>query len=150
MDLRTLGTVLTAAVAFAATQAGAQQVYKCQDAAGKVTKNSYGVFQLSWRAAEDGDGGKRVNEELDEVRQGIKQTHKARLRFLIWAGMGGSASANPSQRVTRPNVAPGISALITTMKNTTLNRRWLPSTCASTGMVAKTIGTAPRKPTQPM
>ena len=37
MYLKTLGSVFTAAIVFVAAQAGAQQIYKCQDAAGKVT-----------------------------------------------------------------------------------------------------------------
>lgn len=49
MDLKFLGTVLTAAVAFAATQAGAQQVYKCQDANGKVTYASHPCAELGMR-----------------------------------------------------------------------------------------------------
>jgi hypothetical protein len=51
MDLKTLGTVFAAAVAFAATQAGAQQVYKCQDAAGKVTYASNPCAELGMRSA---------------------------------------------------------------------------------------------------
>ncbi|MEZ5353698.1 MAG: hypothetical protein R2762_13750 [Bryobacteraceae bacterium] len=61
------------------------------DAENKVTKNSYGLFHLAWRAAEAGDWGQRVHDELEEIQQRIKETHKTRLRFLIWAGMGGSA-----------------------------------------------------------
>ncbi|MBM3738464.1 MAG: hypothetical protein FJW39_22010 [Acidobacteria bacterium] len=58
---------------------------------GRVTKNSYGVFHLAWRAEESGDWAARVNAELDEIKQAIKEAHGTRLRFLIWAGMGGSA-----------------------------------------------------------
>jgi hypothetical protein len=53
MNLNTLGTVVTAAVAavtFAATQAGAQQVYKCQDAKGKVTYASQPCAELGMRS----------------------------------------------------------------------------------------------------
>jgi glucose-6-phosphate isomerase len=60
-------------------------------AAGKVTKNSYGVFHLAWRAQEDGDWHRRVIEELEEIRARIRAAHRTPLRFLIWAGMGGSA-----------------------------------------------------------
>lgn len=58
---------------------------------GKVTKNSYGVLNLPWRAEAAGDWHTRVAAELDEVRGRIQATHQTRLRFLIWAGMGGSA-----------------------------------------------------------
>jgi glucose-6-phosphate isomerase len=61
------------------------------DAAGRVTKNSYGVFHLAWRAAEDGDWAGRVNSELDEIRGRILAAHGCRLKYLVWAGMGGSA-----------------------------------------------------------
>ncbi|MBL8292098.1 MAG: hypothetical protein JNN08_09695 [Bryobacterales bacterium] len=61
------------------------------DAQGRVTKNSYGVFHLAWRAEAAGDWPQRVVAELDEIKAAIRKTHGARLRFLIWAGMGGSA-----------------------------------------------------------
>lgn len=51
MYLKTVGTVFTAAVALAAAQAGAQQVYKCQDAAGKVTYASNPCADLGMRSA---------------------------------------------------------------------------------------------------
>jgi len=50
MYLRTPGTVLAAAIVFAATQAGAQQVYKCQDATGKVTYASQPCPELGMRS----------------------------------------------------------------------------------------------------
>lgn len=58
---------------------------------GVVTKNGYGVFNLAWRAREAGDWHTRIAAELDQIRQDIRHHHGARLRFLIWAGMGGSA-----------------------------------------------------------
>lgn len=61
------------------------------DADGKVTKNGYGVLSLPWRAREDGGWAARVGAELDEIKSRIREAHGARLRFLIWAGMGGSA-----------------------------------------------------------
>jgi hypothetical protein len=61
------------------------------DGDGTVTKNSYGVFNLAWQAAEHPEWPGKVNEELSEIRKGIRQTHGGPLRFLIWAGMGGSA-----------------------------------------------------------
>jgi hypothetical protein len=51
MYLKTLGTVFTAAIVFMTTQAGAQQVYKCQDAAGKVTYASTPCADLGMRSA---------------------------------------------------------------------------------------------------
>ncbi len=61
------------------------------DARDRVTKNSYGVFHLCWRAEEDGDWAERIEAELAEIREKIRKVHGTRLRFLIWAGMGGSA-----------------------------------------------------------
>jgi glucose-6-phosphate isomerase len=57
----------------------------------QVTKNSYGVLNLSWRAAKQPQWPDRVAAELGEIRRRIKETHGRGLRFLIWAGMGGSA-----------------------------------------------------------
>jgi glucose-6-phosphate isomerase len=61
------------------------------DAGGRVTKNSYGVFHLSWRAEKAGDWHARAGTELAGIREKIRETHGTRLRFVIWAGMGGSA-----------------------------------------------------------
>ncbi len=61
------------------------------DARGKVTKNCYGVFHLSWRAQKDGDWPERVALELGEIQEAIREKHKTRLRYVVWAGMGGSA-----------------------------------------------------------
>jgi hypothetical protein len=61
------------------------------DAEGNATKNSYGVFHLAWLAGKNPGWPAVVQREVDEVKQGIRDTHKARLRFVIWAGMGGSA-----------------------------------------------------------
>jgi glucose-6-phosphate isomerase len=58
---------------------------------GRVSKNSYGVFDLAWQAAQHSEWAEIVERELEEIRQRIKQTHGAPLKFLIWAGMGGSA-----------------------------------------------------------
>lgn len=51
MNLRTVGAAFAAAIALAAAQAGAQQVYKCQDAAGKVTYASNPCAELGMRSA---------------------------------------------------------------------------------------------------
>jgi glucose-6-phosphate isomerase len=58
---------------------------------GAVTKNGYGVFNLSWQAAHHPEWPEQIRGELDEIRHQIKLTHGSPLRFLIWAGMGGSA-----------------------------------------------------------
>lgn len=60
-------------------------------AQGGVTKNSYGVFDLSWQAQQHPEWPGVVAGELEDIRGGIQAAHKLPLRFLIWAGMGGSA-----------------------------------------------------------
>jgi glucose-6-phosphate isomerase len=61
------------------------------DAGGRVLKNRYGVFDLAWQAEERPEWAARVEAEVEELRAAIRQAHQAPLRFLIWAGMGGSA-----------------------------------------------------------
>lgn len=61
------------------------------DASGRVTKNSYGVFNLAWQAAEHPEWADLVAAEVDGIRTAIRTAHQCPLRFLIWAGMGGSA-----------------------------------------------------------
>jgi hypothetical protein len=51
MKLKTLGSAIFGALALVAAQAGAQQVYKCQDAAGKVTYASHACEELGMRSA---------------------------------------------------------------------------------------------------
>ena len=51
MKPKILGTVFPAVIALAAAQAGAQQVYKCQDAAGKVTYANHACADLGMRSA---------------------------------------------------------------------------------------------------
>ena len=60
------------------------------DNGGRITKNSYGVFNLAWQADVQQDWGDRVCSEVQDLRKAIKQTHGVPLKFLIWAGMGGS------------------------------------------------------------
>jgi hypothetical protein len=50
MKLKTVGAVVAVAIALATAQAGAQQVYKCQDAAGKVTYASQPCADLGMRS----------------------------------------------------------------------------------------------------
>ena len=58
---------------------------------GRVGKNSYGVFNLSWQAQQHPEWPGLVAGELEDIRRGIKAAHQMPLRFLLWAGMGGSA-----------------------------------------------------------
>jgi len=60
------------------------------NSAGEVTKNSYGVLDLAWQAAECPEWADRVMAEVDEIRSRIRDAHGVNIRFLIWAGMGGS------------------------------------------------------------
>ncbi|MEJ7607168.1 MAG: hypothetical protein WKF37_13105 [Bryobacteraceae bacterium] len=60
-------------------------------AKGIVTKNSYGVFNLSWQAPQHPEWAGQVSLELQALKKGIREAHAVPLRFLIWAGMGGSA-----------------------------------------------------------
>jgi glucose-6-phosphate isomerase len=59
-------------------------------ASGNVTKNSYGVLNLSWQAQVHLEWPDQVAAEVSEIRQRLERAHNTRLRFLIWAGMGGS------------------------------------------------------------
>lgn len=61
------------------------------DAAGRVAKNCYGVLELSWQAAHHREWADTVEREVAAIRGELESTQRTRLRFLIWAGMGGSA-----------------------------------------------------------
>lgn len=61
------------------------------DGSGVVTKNGYGVFNLSWQSEHRPEWPQQVLDEVAAIRTRIHETHGAPLRFLIWAGMGGSA-----------------------------------------------------------
>jgi hypothetical protein len=58
---------------------------------GAVTKNGYGVFHLSWMAAKHPDWPRMILDELDSIKAAIKAQHGAALKYVIWAGVGGSA-----------------------------------------------------------
>ena len=60
------------------------------DASGCVVRNGYGMFNLAWQAAEHPDWADLVAAEAAGLRNGIRAAHRVPLRFLIWAGMGGS------------------------------------------------------------
>lgn len=57
---------------------------------GQITKNSLGVLNLPWQAEEHPEWADQIAAEVAEIRQRIQDTHGVRLRFIIWAGMGGS------------------------------------------------------------
>jgi glucose-6-phosphate isomerase len=61
------------------------------DGDGVVTKNSYGVFNLSWQSQEHPEWPPVIGQELAAIKKAIRQTHGVPLKWLIWAGMGGSA-----------------------------------------------------------
>ena len=69
-------------------------------AGGHVTKNSYGVLNLPWRAEAAKDWPERIAAELKEIRSAIEKTHRTRLRFIVWAGMGGSAEDKTAYNLT--------------------------------------------------
>jgi glucose-6-phosphate isomerase len=58
---------------------------------GRVVKNGYGVFDLPWQAGEHPEWPEKIAAELEEIREGIRAAHQVPVKFLIWAGMGGSA-----------------------------------------------------------
>ncbi len=60
------------------------------DNAGRVTKNALGVFNLSWQAQDHPEWVGQVTEEVKAMQHAIAESHGTQLRFLIWAGMGGS------------------------------------------------------------
>lgn len=61
------------------------------DAEGRVTKNGYGVFNLSWQAARHPEWPEMITQEVARLRQDIRKAHGVPLRYLLWCGMGGSA-----------------------------------------------------------
>jgi glucose-6-phosphate isomerase len=58
---------------------------------GRVVKNGYGVFDLAWQAEGHPEWSGKIEGELDEIGAGIRVAHHVPVKFLIWAGMGGSA-----------------------------------------------------------
>ena len=61
------------------------------DSRGRVVRNGYGVFSLAWRNPARAQWAGRIAAELEEIRTRIHTAHGARVRNLIWTGMGGSA-----------------------------------------------------------
>jgi glucose-6-phosphate isomerase len=60
------------------------------DANGQVTKNSLGHFTMARQSAEHPEWAKQVTAEAERLKQRILDTHGVPMRFIIWAGMGGS------------------------------------------------------------
>jgi glucose-6-phosphate isomerase len=60
------------------------------DRSGRVVRNGYGVFDLAWQAAVLPEWPDQVVSEVTEIRSHLKAAHGVPLRYLIWAGMGGS------------------------------------------------------------
>jgi glucose-6-phosphate isomerase len=60
------------------------------DAEGRPCRNLYGVFDLAWQAVAHAAWASQVEQEVDAIRRRIRDAHGRPLRFLIWAGMGGS------------------------------------------------------------
>src|ERR1051326_8668728 len=50
------------------------------DSRGQVTKNSYGVFNLSWQAQEHTEWPAQVVAEVHEIRERIREAHHQPLR----------------------------------------------------------------------
>lgn len=61
------------------------------DASGRVTKNSYGVFNLSWQVPSHPEWPEMIASEVNAIREAIRRAHGVPLRYLLWCGMGGSA-----------------------------------------------------------
>jgi len=49
-----------------------------------------GIYDLPWKAAEHSEWAAMVKAETDAIRTRMEETHGVPLRFIIWAGMGGS------------------------------------------------------------
>ena len=58
---------------------------------GRVTRNCFGLFHLSWLAEKHTEWPRIVLNELDEIKDAIKAKHGVPLKYVVWAGMGGSA-----------------------------------------------------------
>ncbi len=58
---------------------------------GRVVKNGYGVFNLAWQAEHHPEWPAMVEQEVQEIRARVLEAHGTPVKFVIWAGMGGSA-----------------------------------------------------------
>ena len=57
---------------------------------GRVTKCSIGIYDLPWKAAGHQEWAAEIKAETDAVRARLEEVQGVPLRFIIWAGMGGS------------------------------------------------------------
>ncbi len=57
---------------------------------GAVTKNSLGIYNLAWQAAEHPEWAAQLAAEAEAIKARILAAHGVPLRFIIWSGMGGS------------------------------------------------------------
>ena len=58
---------------------------------GAVTKNGYGVLHLPWRARHNAEWPQRIADEVKQIKSAIRAAHGVSVKYIIWAGMGGSA-----------------------------------------------------------
>lgn len=61
------------------------------DRSGRVVKNGYGVFNLSWQVPAHPEWPEMIQQEVRAICEGIRRAHGVPLRYLLWCGMGGSA-----------------------------------------------------------
>ena len=58
---------------------------------GRVVKSGYGVFDLPWQAEEHREWPERSPPSSTKFARASSAAHGVPVKFLIWAGMGGSA-----------------------------------------------------------
>jgi glucose-6-phosphate isomerase len=57
----------------------------------RVVKNGYGVFNLAWQAEHHPEWPAMIVNEIEKIRACVAEAHGVPVKFVIWAGMGGSA-----------------------------------------------------------
>jgi len=60
------------------------------DAGGRVVRNGCSVFQIAREASAHPEWAAGIAAEIEELRAGIRAAHNQPLRFVLWAGVGGS------------------------------------------------------------
>jgi glucose-6-phosphate isomerase len=60
------------------------------DGAGAITKNAFGPFDLARQAAQHAEWPQVIAAEIEGIRDRMREAHGTTIRFLVWAGMGGS------------------------------------------------------------
>ena len=108
MNLRTVGAAFTAAIALAAAQAGAQQVYKCQDAAGKVTYASHACDELGMRSAGEVKGSINVAPAQKVPPRPAAPAAPARAPAAQAAPPKAEKAAEPERRCFTVKTAKGV------------------------------------------